>query len=220
VIEGHEQERDRRPTEARRLNILVRAASAFARRGLSPNAISAFGMVCGVLVGLCFAATRFEQAPASLAWLLGVLFLGLRIAANLLDGMVAIESGKPNPTGPLWNEAPDRVADAAMLIGLGCATGGDVVLGLVAAWIATMVAYVRVQARAVGAGSDYGGPMAKPHRAALVAMAAVYMGLAPHGWHPAVGVPTLALGLIAVGGAVTCVRRLRRSARQLRGAAS
>lgn len=34
--------------------------------------------------------------------------------ANMLDGMVAIESGRASPLGELYNDAPDRIAEAAV----------------------------------------------------------------------------------------------------------
>ena len=47
----------------------------------------------------------------------------LRLLCNLLDGMVAIEGGKSTPTGALFNEIPDRLADALFLVPLGYAGG-------------------------------------------------------------------------------------------------
>ena len=49
----------------------------------------------------------------------------LRLIANLLDGLVAVEGGKRTPTGELYNEAPDRIADTAVLVGAGYAVGGS-----------------------------------------------------------------------------------------------
>jgi phosphatidylglycerophosphate synthase len=142
----------------------------------------------------------------------------LRLLANLLDGMVAIESGKASPVGELYNEVPDRVSDAVILIGAGSAVGGDVVLGFGAACVAVFTAYVRAMGKAAGAPQDYGGPMAKPHRMFVLSVIAVYLALAPADWQPGFGNPptrgivAAALALIIVGGIVTALRRLWRSA--------
>ena len=58
----------------------------------------------------------------------------LRLAANMFDGMVAIETGKASPTGAIYNEIPDRVSDAAMFLGAGYAAGGQPPLGYRAAF--------------------------------------------------------------------------------------
>ena len=60
----------------------------------------------------------------------------VRGMGNLLDGMVAVESGKASPFGELFNEISDRVADIAILIGAGYTAGGNPVLGYLAAWTA------------------------------------------------------------------------------------
>ena len=75
-------------------------------------------------------------------WLAAAVFIQLRLIANLLDGMVAVEGRKGGPTGDLWNEAPDRISDAAIFIGAGYAAGSASVLGFAAALVAVFVAYV------------------------------------------------------------------------------
>ena len=47
----------------------------------------------------------------------------LRLTANMLDGMVALASGRASKVGELYNEVPDRVSDAAVFIGAGLAWG-------------------------------------------------------------------------------------------------
>jgi phosphatidylglycerophosphate synthase len=146
----------------------------------------------------------------------------LRLLANMLDGMVALEQGTASPLGALFNEVPDRISDAATLIGAGYAAGGCPVLGYVAACLAVFLAYLRVQGKVVGAPQEFCGPMAKPQRMFTLTVAAVYAGLAPRNWQPAFavvpGASTLAvaLALVLVGEVMTAGRRLRRIARALR----
>jgi phosphatidylglycerophosphate synthase len=212
-------EADRRPLASRSWRAAAVVSCWLARRGVGANAISVAGMACGVLAGVAFALTGRVPIPA-LAWLAAALLVQVRLAANLLDGMVAIESGRASRIGELFNEVPDRVSDAATLIGLGYAAGGVPWLGDLAAVLALFVAYVRSAARNAGAPQDYSGPMAKQHRMFVVTVTALVCAATPAGW-PALlfgrggGWPAVALGLIAAGCVVTALRRLARAGRFL-----
>ncbi len=145
----------------------------------------------------------------------------LRAAANILDGMVAVEFGRSSPVGELYNEVPDRVSDAAMLIGLGYAAGGLPWLGYIAACAALLVAYVRAVGRGAGAPQEFGGPMAKQGRMFTVVTVGLYLGLAPRSWQPqwggthAIGLAAAALAVIALGCLWTILWRLKRIASAL-----
>lgn len=208
---------ERRPIKARELWVFHRLANELARRGISANAISIAGMFAGLAAGVCFWATtdggRFFFFAAALC-------VQLRLLANLLDGMVAVASGKASPLGELYNDVPDRVSDAATLIGAGYAVGaGDPVLGYAAACVALFTAYIRATGKAAGASQEYCGPMAKQQRMFVLTTIAIFLGLAPEGWHPEWGkwgLISLGLAVIIAGGLVTALRRLDRIARQLR----
>ena len=85
----------------------------------------------------------------------------------MLDGMLAVEGGLKTPTGDIYNELPDRLADLLILVGAGYAIG-DVAwgpeLGWAAATTALLTAYVRTLGAAAGASHHFVGPMAKPRR--------------------------------------------------------
>src|SRR5439155_1386862 len=150
------------------------------RRGISPNAISLAGMVSAIGAGGSLAATALVSSPWDrVAWLAAALLIPLRLIANMLDGMVAIEAGRASRLGELFNEVPDRVADAAVLIGLGYARESEAVLGYVAALLAVFTAYVRAAGKLAGAPQFYNGPMAKPHRMWLVTALCLWMTFAP-----------------------------------------
>jgi phosphatidylglycerophosphate synthase len=211
---------ERRPLASRNWRFSILLAGWLARRGATPNAISLLGMGAGISAGLAFWFTsRGVIAPPF--WLLGAALVQLRLLCNLIDGMVAVEAGKGSPVGELYNEVPDRVSDAATLIGLGYAAGGWPVLGFLAAILAVFVAYVRAAVKVAGAPQDYSGPMAKPHRMFVVTVTALLCALVPMArqkewlgqeW----GLPAFALGLIAVGCVFTAIRRLLRAARFLK----
>jgi phosphatidylglycerophosphate synthase len=213
---------ERRPISAREWSVSRRMAHGLARGGVSPDAISVAGMVCGVAAGIVLAATPvLGTTAARAAWLGAAALIQLRLLANMFDGMVAIETGTASPKGELYNEVPDRVSDTAILVGAGHAVGGVVALGYVAALAAMATAYIRVMGRGVGTPQEFCGPMAKPQRMFVMTLVGLYLGLAPASWQPAWGaegrwgLAAAALGVIAVGALWTAVRRLNRIRRAL-----
>lgn len=219
----HEPPLERRPLTSRSTWWAAAMSTALVRIGATPNGISTLGLAFGCLAGVAFAATTWcSESPGSAAercaFAAAAGFVQLRLLCNLLDGMVAVEGGRRSAVGELFNEAPDRISDAAMLVGAGYAAGSTDVWGWAAACVAVWVAYVRALAKSAGAPNDFCGPMAKPHRAALITGAAVFLAAAPVDWRPQLGLMNAALAVVVVGGAVTSVRRLLRAASFLRGA--
>jgi phosphatidylglycerophosphate synthase len=218
----------RRPLKTRDWPFFKNLAAWLARRGATPNGISFASIVFGCAAGAALCATDFYFPQGDwterACWLGAAVCIQLRLIANLLDGMVAVEGRKGGPTGDLWNEAPDRVSDAAILIGAGYAAGSYPLCGFLAALIAVFVAYIRALGASVGVGQVFLGPMAKPQRMALMTVATVVTGLWPSNadgsglrWFS--GIPTpirLALLVIIVGGFITAWRRMARIAALLR----
>lgn len=211
---------NRRPIAARSWAVSAAAAAWLADRGATADGISLAGLAAALLAGAALALTALWPAGAAAAWLAAALLVPLRLAANMLDGMVAIRSGTASRRGELYNDVPDRIADSAVLIGLGYAEGGLPVLGYAAAAAAILTAYVRTLGVAVGAPACFVGPMAKQQRMLVVILAALACGLvgaagaappAPAG----LPLPTIALALILAGSLVTAARRLGRIARSL-----
>lgn len=216
------QPTDRRPIKARGWWVFERIAHRLAVAGLSANAISMAGMFSGIAAGLSFAFIPQIQAWERIAWLAAAAFIQLRLIANLLDGMVAIESGKASPVGELYNEVPDRISDAATIVGAGVACD-HIALGFAAACVAVFTAYIRATGKAAGTPQQYCGPMAKPHRMALLTAISLYFGLTPAAWHATRltdhdhSLLTIGLWIIVGGGLITAFRRLSRIARHLKG---
>jgi phosphatidylglycerophosphate synthase len=174
-------------------------------------------MFFGIGAGLAFASTRNGDL-LPLRWLAGAALVGLRLLANMLDGMVAERQGTSSPLGALYNEVPDRISDVATLLGMGYAIHSLPELGWAAALLAVLTAYVRAQVAFVGAPQDFSGPMAKPQRMALVIAAAILAALGSllSIRFFQVAVPSSFLWIIAVGSAWTAWRRLSRGADFLR----
>jgi len=213
---------DRRPIRARNSHWAHVTAEILASMDISPNIISICGMMAAIAAGVSFYFTRSDWRPEGALWFAGAVLVLLRLLANMFDGMVAIELGKATRIGALYNEVPDRISDAAVLIGSGYAAGGSVELGYLAACVALFVAYVRSTAGSAGAPSDFSGPMAKQQRMYVVILAALYTGLVPSMWQftwgpqQGWGPMAFALALVVLGGVLTAVLRLRRAAQALR----
>ncbi|MBB3385709.1 MULTISPECIES: CDP-alcohol phosphatidyltransferase family protein [unclassified Rhizobium] len=207
---------DRRPLASRN----TRWAQALARRmtGLSvtPNQISQASMLMAALAGASFwfSGVAGGEGARVILLILAALFCQLRLLCNLLDGMVAIEGGKGEADGPFWNEFPDRIADILIFagIGYGIAMPG---IGWAAAAFAVLTAYVRELGRATDNPSDFGGPMAKQHRMA-VATAAALLSIIEALWSGGSWILTIALWIVAIGSAVTVLRRSRNLIRHLK----
>ncbi|MDH3583824.1 MAG: CDP-alcohol phosphatidyltransferase family protein [Phycisphaerae bacterium] len=215
----HDPAADRRPLKLRDVLPWDVVARGCVRVGLSPNAISMIGLFAGIASGAALAATSMVETDLGqrLWFLAAVVLVFGRGACNILDGVVAVNANKASPIGLLYNEVPDRVADAAVMIGAGYAVGGTALLGWAAAVVAVFVAYIRVQAVVAGAPTDYAGPMAKPARLVVLLLAAIYTAVTPIDWRPAWGpgggwgAIDVALAVIIALGLLTAGRRLHRA---------
>jgi len=170
---------NRRPISQRSHGWAKWLMTALVKSGVSPNFISFTSIVFASLAGLCFYAIALATSAGDrvLLCLGAALFCQLRLLANMMDGMVAVEAGKAGKDGMIWNELPDRFADIAVMVGAGYCVAAlgiaDASLGWGAAVAAVMTAYVREVGCAAGAPVDFSGPMAKPHRMFVMTVAAL-----------------------------------------------
>jgi phosphatidylglycerophosphate synthase len=214
---------DRRPIAARDLKVMQAVAGWMAAKGFSANGISVAGMIFGLLGGAALYGAGRLPAYALVLWVAGAACVQLRLLANLFDGMVAIARGTASKVGELFNEVPDRVSDSALLLGLGYAPGGHVILGYGAALAAMMTAYVRAVGKGAGTPNEFCGPMAKQQRMFLVTMTCLFCAFTPKAWQRidfgccVMGVPAVVLALIVAGALLTTLRRLFRIGAKLQG---
>lgn len=214
---------DRRPIAARGLGASRFLATSLARVGVTPNQISVLGMLFGVGAGV---ALGFTSVAPGVWWRLlfvaGAALVVLRLACNMLDGMVAVEQKSCSPLGELYNEIPDRVSDTATLVGFGYALGGFAALGYIAALLAMFTAYIRATGKAAGAKQQFCGPMSKPQRMFTVVVVSIYCAATPLIWQTGgkLGAPGWALLLICAGALVASARRLLRIRHELKRATS
>ncbi len=213
---------NRRPLKSRGTGWARALAAALARAGVGPDLVSAFSLVFALAGAGAFVGSGVAdgwQRPALL--IAAGACIQLRLLCNLLDGMVAVEHGRAGPYGPIWNELPDRFADVLFLAGAGYgawlagAAWADA-LGWAASAAALLTAYVRELGRALGQTADFSGPMAKPHRMALLTGACVVSALESlWGWRGEM--LAIALVVILVGALLTTVRRTLTLAARVRG---
>lgn len=201
------QNGDRRPIVTRNAGWAQAAAAWLAGSRVTPNQISIASMGFAAMAGAAFWAGGLSSGWAAVLWfVLAAAGCQARLICNLLDGMVAMEGGKREASGPFWNEFPDRVADILILGGAGLGSG-HAALGFAAASMAVFTAYVRELGRASGAPSDFSGPMAKPQRMAVMTVAAVLAALGMAGWWTGDATLRLALWVVALGAGLTVLRR-------------
>jgi len=209
------EDENRRPIASRNTGWAMGMTRWLAATSITPNQISQASVLAAAIAGGALWISGQSDGALRVSLLVGAaLFCQIRLICNLLDGMVAVEAGKSSPDGAFWNEMPDRLADILILVGAGLAVG-DPALGWAAAAFAVLTAYVRELGHASGTPPDFGGPMAKPHRMALVTVAALGATLEPL-WDGNGQILTAALYIVAAGALLTTVLRCRRILMHLR----
>lgn len=194
--------------------------------GLTPNHISLLSVAFSAVAMVCFLnAPDLGKVGSCLLLLAAAACIQCRLLCNLLDGMVAVEGGKASATGPIFNEAPDRLADVLILVGAGYCTAvppgviklfGVLPLGWSCAILAMGTAYLRLLQGTLTGRQSFIGPMAKQHRmAVLTAGCVIAIAETSLGMGEIRGIK-YALIVIFLGAIATCWRRLSLMVDQLR----
>jgi len=201
----------RRPLKTRDTAWARALARWLVARRVAPNHISLASLVFAAL-----GAAAMLLAPAASPGVRAGLYLAaagciqLRLLCNLLDGMVAVEGGLGSRSGDLYNEIPDRLADPLLIVpaGYACGLAWGPELAWTAGCLALLTAYIRALGGSLGLAQDFQGPMAKPHRMAAMTSGLITAALGV-AWGLDGPVLFLTLLLIAVGAALTAIRRTR-----------
>jgi CDP-diacylglycerol--glycerol-3-phosphate 3-phosphatidyltransferase len=143
----------------------VLPARLLAKAGVSPNALTLFGLVLAVGVAWVLFTGRF---------FLGGFLVLVSGAFDLLDGAVARASGRSTTFGALLDSAFDRLSEAALFLGLLAFYAGQgmyqesMLVG--AALVGSMMtSYVRARAEGLGLECDV-GVFTRPERVILLAV--------------------------------------------------
>jgi phosphatidylglycerophosphate synthase len=170
--------KSRRPIGAAFRKTATVAVNLCVRHGIHPDTVSYSSIIASLAAGTCFFSAG--RMPALL--IVAPLLCYFRLWLNMLDGMVALASGKASPRGEILNDLPDRLSD--ILIFAGVAHSG-LCHPLTAYWamiFALMTAYVGTLGQAVGVQREFSGIMSKPwrmvalHFGAWVTLAILWFG--------------------------------------------
>jgi phosphatidylglycerophosphate synthase len=207
---------NRRPIKMRSTRWAQALAATFAKLGVRPNQVSLFSVACALIGAGLFLTEAF--GPGS-SWILigAALCIQLRLLANMLDGLIAVEGGHQTKLGELYNEIPDRIADVLFLASAGYAST-HAALGVALGWSASVLAvgtaYIRALGARRGAAQDFCGPVAKQQRMFLLTVGS-FLAAGEH----IVGWPRQSLFwmlvIINLGTLVTCIRRTLHLAERL-----
>ncbi len=130
------------------------------RLNIHPDAISYASIAASTIAAACFWQSSEHW------WLLiaGPAFCHLRLWFNMLDGMVALASGKASWRGEILNDLPDRISDIVIFAGVAHSGLCSPFSGYWAALLAVLTAYVGMFGQAVGVQREFSGIMSKPWR--------------------------------------------------------
>jgi phosphatidylglycerophosphate synthase len=134
------------------------------RWDIHPDTISYLSIVAAAVGAGCF--WRSQVYPVLLV--AGPLFCYLRLWLNMLDGMVALASGKASRRGEILNDLPDRLSDVLIFVGVAHSGLANPLTAYWAAIAALLTAYVGTLGQAVGAQREFSGVMSKPWRMLLL----------------------------------------------------
>ena len=154
-----------RPTSRRPIGDMFRrtaqgAVKVCVRCNIHPDAISYLSMVAAAAAAVCF--WQADAHPWGLVT--GALFCYARLWCNMLDGMVALASGKASWRGEILNDFPDRISDVLIFAGVAHSGLNAVESGYWAAILAVLTAYIGMFGQAVGVQREFSGVMSKPWR--------------------------------------------------------
>ena len=178
------------------------------RWDVHPDTVSYLSIVASAAAALCF--WQASRHPALL--LLAPLFCYIRLWLNMLDGMVALASGKASARGEILNELPDRVSDVLIFVGVAHSGLAAPLAGYWSALLALFTAYVGMLGQAVGVQREFSGVMAKPWRMVVLHAGAWLTALWPGTVPSPAGLTILdwSCVVIVVGCVQTIAVRLRR----------
>lgn len=127
---------------------------------IHPDTISCLSVVAAALAAVCF----WKSGQNLWLLFLAPLFCYVRLWCNMLDGMVALASGKASWRGEILNDLPDRISDVLIFAGAAHSGWMNPILGYWAAIFALLTAYAGMFGQAVGVQREFSGWMSKPWR--------------------------------------------------------
>src|SRR6266480_5687523 len=136
--------------------------------GIPPDAISYLSILAAFTAALCF----WQSGRNTWLLIIAPLFCFLRLWFNMLDGMVAVATGKASARGEIVNDLPDRISDVIIFVGVAHSDLMNPVIGYWTAILSLFTAYVGLLGQAIGGRRQFGGIMSKPWRMVAVSLGA------------------------------------------------
>lgn len=161
------QPQSRRPIADALRQTAKSAVSFCVAKNVSPDTISYLSMVAATAAAICF----WQSFKNPWLFVPAAAFCYLRLWFNMLDGMVAMASGKASWRGEILNDLPDRFSDVIIFAGVAHSGWGSPFPAYWAAIGALLTAYVGMFGQAVGVQREFSGVMSKPWR-----MVALHIG--------------------------------------------
>jgi len=193
-----------KPLFQQRLSGIVRKLAAI---GVTANQITVLAAALSVALG---AALVWLPQSAAL-WLSLPVVLFVRMALNVIDGMLARQYNQQSALGGLLNEAGDLVSDAALYLAFAILPGVHAWLVVTVVLLAWLTEFVGVCAVTVGASRRYDGPMGKGDRALVFGVCGLVIGL---GWFAASWL-NVVLMIVALLSLATVLNRARALLREV-----
>jgi archaetidylinositol phosphate synthase len=176
--------------------LLMFEAGAAHKLGLTPNMITAIGLILAFLSAFAYAEWNFHYTAPWFAFIL-LLISGF---CDVLDGVVARVYGKATVFGGFLDSLLDRYADAVVFVGIAIGGVCDYRAGLLAITGSLLVSYSRARAEAAGLKMESVGLAERAERMLillLTTLIAVY-------WFPALNMGVIVIAVLAN---VTVVQR-------------
>jgi phosphatidylglycerophosphate synthase len=162
------------------LGFIRAAVRLLVARGISPNLLSLFSLLCAALAGVAFALSSGSGSGAiNLPLVLAAVFVALNAVLDGLDGLVAREMGNASRKGDFLDHVIDRYADLLMIGGIVFGSYAPWPIGLLALLGVLLASYMGTQAQAVGIGRMYGGILGRADRIVLILGATILTVIYP-----------------------------------------
>jgi phosphatidylglycerophosphate synthase len=144
------------------------AANLCVRLGIPPDAISYLSILAALAAALCF----WKSGRNTWLLIIAPLFCYLRLWFNMLDGMVAVATGKASARGEIVNDLPDRISDVIIFVGVAHSDLTNPLIGYWTAIFSLFTAYMGLFGQAIGGRREFSGIMSKPWRMVALSLGA------------------------------------------------
>ncbi len=214
---------NRRPLQSRGRAIFHKLAALLTKAGITPNAVSLFGLLMAVLgAELLLKVAEVHDTAKAIFLIGGAVCIQLRLLCNILDRLIAVQNKKASKVGVLYHEVPDRFEDCILFIAAGYTVSHGSSLytftylfGFSCALLAILTAYIRLLGGSLGQTQIFVGPSAKHQRMILLTITCLAASAAAFIRTDIAPFVCLGLALIALLTLATFLRRLRLIAKEI-----